>query len=86
MASGLGVFEISNPGLGVGGEISDMIHMVKPVLLLFKQGLEESISAYIRGKVGSRYVESPIECYVYQDLEDARRKIKAFIEAHHYQV
>ena len=34
-----GVFEISNPSLGVGAEISDLLHLGKPVLCLFKKGL-----------------------------------------------
>ena len=34
--SDCGVFEISNPSLGVGGEISDMIGLKKPVLCLFR--------------------------------------------------
>src|SRR5512139_9469 len=38
--SDVGVFEISNPSLGVGSEVSDMICARKSVLLLFKQGLE----------------------------------------------
>ncbi|MGD2125459.1 MAG: hypothetical protein PVG99_05220 [Desulfobacteraceae bacterium] len=82
LESDMGVFEISNPSLGVGGEISDMIHMGKPILLLFKQGLEESVSAYMQGKAGSKYVGSRVECHAYQDLEDARNKIHAFIEAY----
>jgi len=48
----IGIFEISNPSLGVGGEISDMIHLGRPVLCLFKRGLEESVSAYTQGKQG----------------------------------
>lgn len=80
--SDVGVFEISNPSLGVGSEISDMIHARKPVLMLFKQGLENKVSAYLRGKVGSRYVSCPIECHGYRDLNDAGDRIRAFIDAH----
>jgi hypothetical protein len=75
------VFEISNPSLGVGSEISDMIYAGKPVLLLFKQGLEERISAYLRGKAGSKYVACPVECHPYKDLDDARSRIKVFIDS-----
>jgi hypothetical protein len=82
LESDLGVFEISNPSLGVGGEISDMIHMGKPVLLLFKRGLEEKVSAYVWGKVGSTYVTSPVECHAYEDLNDARRIVKSFIDTY----
>jgi hypothetical protein len=80
--SDVGVFEISNPSLGVGSEISDMIYAGKPVLMLFKHGLEDKISSYIRGKVGSRYVSCPIECHAYRDLEAASDRIRAFIDAH----
>ena len=80
--SDVGVFEISNPSLGVGSEISDMIYAGKPLLMLFKHGLEDKISSYIRGKVGSKYVSCPIECHDYSDLHDAGDQIKAFIDAH----
>src|SRR5512136_116311 len=76
--SDVGVFEISNPSLGVGSEISDMIYARKPILMLFKHGLEERISSYLRGKAGSRYVSCPIECHAYSDLEDAGDRISAF--------
>jgi hypothetical protein len=80
--SEVGVFEISNPSLGVGSEISDMISADKPVLMLYKQGLEEKISAYLRGKAGSKYVTCPVECQGYKDLNDAGNRIRAFIAAH----
>lgn len=35
--SDIGIFEISNASLGVGGEISDMTYLGKPVLCLFKK-------------------------------------------------
>jgi len=79
MESDLGVFEISNPSLGVGGEISDMIHMGKPVLLLFKKGLGKRVSAYIRGKCGSSFVRSPIECVAYEDMTEVGEAIRGFI-------
>jgi hypothetical protein len=80
--SDVGIFEISNPSLGAGSEISDMIYAGKPVLMLFKHGLEDKISSYIRGKVGSRYVSCPIECGAYRDLDDAADRIRVFIAAH----
>jgi hypothetical protein len=80
--SDVGVFEISNPSLGVGSEISDMIYTGKPVLMLYKHGLEDKVSSYIRGKVGSRYVSCPVECHAYRDLNDAGNRIRAFIDAH----
>ena len=80
--SDVGVFEISNPSLGVGSEISDMIFARKPVLMLFKHGLEDKISSYIRGKVGSQYVSCPIECHAYSDVNDAGNRIRTFIDDH----
>jgi hypothetical protein len=80
--SDVGVFEISNPSLGVGSEISDMIYAGKPVLMLFRHGLQDKISSYLRGKVGSRYVTCPIECHAYRDLGDAGDRINAFIDAY----
>jgi hypothetical protein len=81
MASDVGVFEISNPSLGVGGEISDMIAMGKPVLMLFKKGLEEKVSAFVRGKRGSGFVKSPVDCQTYEDMDEAKRRIKGFIDS-----
>ena len=78
----VGIFEISNPSLGVGGEISDMIHLKRPVLCLFKKGLEKEVSAYTQGKQGSRYVSTHFECYAYESPEDAREKIDRFISTH----
>lgn len=80
--SDVGVFEISNPSLGVGSEISDMISSGKPVLMLFKNGFQDKISSYIRGKAGSRFVACPVECQAYTDLKDAGHRIRAFINAH----
>ena len=79
--SDVGVFEISNPSLGVGGEISDMLHLGKPVLCLFRKGLEGQVSAYTQGKKGSQYVTTSFECSPYESLEDARNKIREFVEA-----
>jgi hypothetical protein len=79
--SDVGVFEISNPSLGVGSEISDMITSGKPILMLFKHGLEDRISSYLRGKAGSKYVTCRVECHPYRDLEDAGARIREFIEA-----
>lgn len=78
--SDIGIFEISNPSLGVGGEISDMIHLGKPVLCLFRKGFEKEVSAYIQGKKGSMHITTPFECYSYESLEDAREKIRQFAE------
>ena len=80
MESGVGIFEISNPSLGVGGEISDILHEGKPVLCLFRKGIDEKVSAYIRGKQGSKYVKAHFEYFAYESLDDAKQKIKLFVE------
>jgi hypothetical protein len=80
--SDMGIFEISNPSLGAGGEISDMVHMGKPVMCLFKRGLEEIVSNYIQGKQGSRFIKSPFECHTYETLEELKEKIRGFVETH----
>ncbi|MFA4835133.1 MAG: hypothetical protein WC749_03545 [Dehalococcoidia bacterium] len=82
LESHAGVFETSNPSLGVGGEISDMIHMGKPVLLLYQEKMANQISAYIRGKSGSKFVRSAVVCQPYKDMATAREIIDEFIEAH----
>ena len=42
--SDVGVFEISNPSLGTGAEISDMANMRKPVLCLYKRLFDRTAS------------------------------------------
>ena len=79
--SDMGVFEISNASLGVGGEISDMIHLGKPILCLFKKGLGDKVSAYIQGKMGSCYVKGVLECHSYETLDEAKEIIKKFVDA-----
>ena len=78
----IGIFEISNPSLGVGGEISDMIHLGKPVLCLLKKGLEANVSAYTQGKQGSEYISTPFECYSYESVEEAKNKMRQFIDCY----
>lgn len=78
--SAAGIFEISNPSLGTGGEISDMTHLGKPVLCLFK-GDGVAVSAYTRGKQGSAFISTPFECHSYDTIEDAKRIIAAFLKA-----
>jgi len=77
--SDVGIFEISNASLGVGSEISDMLHLEKPVLCLFKKGLENSVSAYVRGKQGSKFVKGQIECRSYKSLDEAKAIIERFL-------
>ena len=79
--SDCGIFEISNPSLGVGSEISDMIYLSKPVLCLFKKGLESKVSAYVQGKMGSKYVSSSFECHAYETLDDVKKIISQFVIA-----
>ncbi len=78
--SDIGIFEISNPSLGVGAEISDMIHLGKPVLCLFKKGLEDTVSAYVLGKKDSKYINTFFQCYAYESFEEVKEIIKAFIK------
>ncbi len=77
-----GIFEISNPSLGTGSEISDILHMHKPALCLFKKEIENSVSEYIRGKAGSEFITTPIECEGYESLAEAKQIIKNFVEKH----
>ncbi len=77
--SDAGIFEISNPSLGVGSEISDMIHLDKPVLLLYQEEYETKVSAYVRGKCGSKYVDSPVVCRPYKDMTAAKECISEFL-------
>ena len=80
LESRAGVFEITNSSIGAGGEISDMLSLGKPVLCLYKKSEENSVSAYCRGKKGSRYVKTYFDAYGYEDVEDAKNKIKSFLE------
>jgi len=74
-----GVFEISNPSLGVGAEIADVLHLGKPVLCLYR-GDDRHISAYIRGKESSSYLKSNLICRRYETVEDALEIIRTFVE------
>lgn len=76
----VGIFEISNPSLGVGAEISDMIKLKKPVLCLYKRGLDNNVSAYIIGKQGSKFVKTPFICHEYHSLGEAKYYVKRFVE------
>lgn len=80
----LGVWEISNPSLGVGSEISDFIYQGKPVLCLYKKELEKTLSAYISGKQGSKHVKTPFQCSSYDSMAEAKTIIQKFVE--HYQL
>lgn len=83
LGADVGIFEISNPSLGVGAEISDMVHAGKPVLCVFKkinEDTEKSISAYILGKKGSIYVKTVFEWAAYSSLEELSRIIDLFLD------
>ena len=71
------VAEISNPSLGVGAEISDAIHLEKPVLGLYQMP-EDKISAYIRGKLEGYPMGSHAQ---YKDLDDLKRIAREFADS-----
>ncbi|MDD4409741.1 MAG: hypothetical protein PHW52_03780 [Candidatus Pacebacteria bacterium] len=81
LSSDSGVFEISNPSLGVGAEISDMVHDGKPVLCVYKDNDVDGddISAYVLGKQGSRFISSIVECRSYSTFEDLKMIIQEFL-------
>lgn len=78
----VGIFEITNHSTGAGCEISDMIHLGKPVLCLYKRALEKSVSSYAKGKQGSVYVKTPFSRYAYIMIAEIKPIIKQFIEKH----
>ena len=78
----VGIFEISNPSLGTGGEISDIVHLGKPVLCLFRKDFNDSVSTYILGKSNSKFVTGHFECHAYETLAEAKAFIKDFVEKH----
>lgn len=71
------VAEISNPSLGVGGEISDAIHIGKPVLGLYQQ-VEDEISSYTIGKL-EKYPKGHHAQYT--DIDDVKRIVGEFIDS-----
>ncbi|MCK5176263.1 MAG: NUDIX domain-containing protein [Candidatus Aenigmarchaeota archaeon] len=73
------IAEITNPSLGVGGEISDASALEKPVLCLYKKKEEKSISAYIRGKANSIFTPT-IKSESYCDLDELKSKTENFIK------
>lgn len=78
--SQVGIFEISNPSLGVGAEISDIRHMGRPVLCLWSaKTAEEQVSAYVRGMAGTMS-NVPFDCRSYTDNANALELIDQFIQ------
>ena len=65
------IAEISNPSLGVGAEITDAIHLNKPVLCIFRKEVEGSLSNYVRGN-------PKLEFFGYQNMEELKEKILNF--------
>ncbi|MCK5476438.1 MAG: NUDIX domain-containing protein, partial [Candidatus Aenigmarchaeota archaeon] len=73
------IAEITNPSLGVGGEIADASILGKPVLCLYKKNEEKHISAYIQGKSNSIFT-STVKCESYCDFDELKSKIDEFIK------
>lgn len=73
--SDLLVAEVTVPSLGVGYEIGRAIEMGKPVLCLFKEGSEYTISAMIAGS-------DKVEMKYYQSLDEVKDLFEAFFSLH----
>jgi len=73
--SDLLVAEVTVPSLGVGYEIGRAIEMGKPVLCLFKQGSDYTISAMISGS-------DKVEMKYYQSLKEVKALFEAFFSLH----
>ena len=73
--SDLLVAEVTVPSLGVGYEIGRAIEMGKPVLCLFQEESEYTISAMISGS-------DSVEMNYYQSLEEVKDLFDAFFSAH----
>ena len=80
LGADMAVFEISNPSLGAGGEISDMSHLGKPILCIYQKELEGKVSAYILGKKGSEFIKSKFEIASYENVSEAKEIIRKFVE------
>jgi nucleoside 2-deoxyribosyltransferase len=72
--SDLLVAEVTVPSLGVGYEIGRAIEMGKPVLCLFKEGEEYTLSAMISGS-------EDVEIKYYKGIEDVNGIFKEFFTA-----
>jgi len=73
--SDLLVAEVTVPSLGVGYEIGRAIEMGKPVLCLFQQDSEYTISAMISGS-------DSVEMNYYKSLEEVNDLFAAFFSMH----
>lgn len=74
------IFEISNPGITIGAQISDLIHMKTPILCLYRNDLYNIIPRYILGKEDSKYINSTFIVSGYDNEEEISRIIKEFIK------
>lgn len=72
------IAEISNPSLGVGGEISDAANLNKPILLIHQKGLDNPVSAYTRGKSESVYCKN-IFLREYTEVSEIKKIVKDFM-------
>ena len=68
------VAEVTIPSLGVGYEIGRAIELGKPVLCLFRSGLDFTLSAMISGSEG-------LSSHTYESLDDLPGLIEDFISA-----
>ncbi len=69
------VAEVTVPSLGVGYEIGRAIEIGKPILCLFKQGSDYTVSAMIAGS-------DKVEMKYYKSLEEVKDLFEAFFSAH----
>jgi len=74
------IFEISNPGITIGSQISDLIHMKTPILCLYRNDLYNIVPRYILGKENSKYVDSPFIVSGYENEEEISRIIEEFVK------
>lgn len=72
--SDLVVAEVTVPSLGVGYELGRAIEMGKPILCLFNEGLEFTLSAMIAGSEG-------VVNHSYAELEDLDSILEDFLSA-----
>jgi len=73
--SDLLVADVTVPSLGVGYEIGRAIEMGKPILCLFKQDSEYTISAMIAGS-------DSVEMKYYKRVEEVKELFEAFFSTH----
>ena len=79
--SEVGIFVINDHDTGIGGQISDMLSMGKPVLCLVGHWAPK-IPPYIAGKGGSRHCPTKLVCAQYHDLLDDEKTIASFLAEH----